>query len=300
MKKKILLAVLVMMVETGVFGQGMPVIDITNLIQSIENAYTMYETLMATYNQLQTTYKQLEQQVKNFEGMDFSQLDWKDPLGSWRTIMSYANRQMNYATNIEKLVKAKNLKVGNQSFSLEEIFKSNPVDTGKKLYDGTVNFVAVDPFERQLTTEEKAIFHQKYGMSFGNYMRYATIGQALKNKAAEIHGYMEVMKENTEEDAARLDKILEDTKDEESEIKVGQAGNVISHAQVQELKIQTEQLNNIAVILSSQSALEQEEREMKADQVSKTELNGNPEGLIKMLGESEKNDKFRGGAQRGR
>jgi len=297
MKKIVIILIMLLLLGSGVFAQGYPVIDITNLIQSIEAAYTMYETLMATYNQIQTTYQQLQQQIKSFEAMDFSQLDIKDPLGSWRTIMSYANRQMNYATNIEKLVKAKNLKLGNQSFSLEELFMSSPVETGKKMYDGTVKFVAIDPFERQLTTEEKAIFHQRYGMSYGNYMRYATIGQAIKNKAAEIHGYMEVVKEESSKDSERLDKIMEDTKEETSVSKLQETGNVISYAQVQELKEQSKTLNNIAVILSNQAVLQMDNKERIEDEVSEQEVRDFSYGYIKMMENDRKDDEFIGGTR---
>jgi conjugal transfer/entry exclusion protein len=296
MKKIILVVAMVLLVGYGVFAQGYPVIDITNLIQSIENAYTMYETLMATYNQLQTNYMQLQNQIKSFEGMDMSQLDWKDPLGSWRAIMSYANRQMNYANNIGKLVKAKNLRVGNQSFSLEDLFMSNPVDTGKKVYDGTFNYVAVDPFEKQLTTEEKAMFHQKYGMSYGNYMRYATIGQKIKDKAAEIGGYMDVLKENTDQDSKQLDKILEDTKEEESITKLQTTGNVLSHAQVQELKEQTKSLNNIATILADQAILETQDREKMMANTYEGDQREFSDGFIKMLKADKGDSDFRGGA----
>jgi len=108
------------------------------------------------------------------------------------------------------------------------------------------------------------------------------------------------MKENTKEDAERLDKILEDTKDEESQVKIGQAGNVLSHAQVQELKIQSEQLNNIAVILSSQAVLEQEDRERRESEVGINEVRSYSQGFTDMMGDDRKKDEFRGGAKSGR
>jgi len=165
-----------------------------------------------------------------------------------------------------------------------------------RVYDGTVNFVVVYPFEKQLTTEEKAIFHQRYGMSFGNYMRYNLIGQQIKDKAAEVVSYSNVLKKNTEEDAKQLDKILEDTKDSESIEQQQQANNVLVHAMVQEAKENNKKLSALVDIMSNQAVLELEDRERDFNKNQVDTDTKFSEGLIKIMNEEKANSgNYKGG-----
>jgi conjugal transfer/entry exclusion protein len=281
-KRFILVGALIVFGTFRAAAQGYPVIDITNILASIENGYTMVQQLQAMYNNIQNAYQQLQQQIKSFESFDFSQLDARDPLGSWRSIMTYADRMMTYEENIESILNNRNLKIGKDSYSLTDVFTSNPIDTAKGMAQEGVGFVAVDPFEKKLTPEEKAAFHSKYGMSYGHYMRYNTIGEALQKKAAESIAYTQGMQENINEDRERLDKIVEQDADADSIIKQQQKTNSILAVQAQDTKTQANLLAKIGEMMGAAAAQNQEERKARQEERNINDLDM-AEGLVNMI-----------------
>jgi len=226
-----------------------PIIDITKLIRAIENGLTMYEQLSDFYQIIKTNIERIEEQIKNFEAFDLRQLSLKDPLGSWRKIMTYGNRMMTYEENIESILNRKDIKIGNSSYSLSDLYMTNPVD----IAGGAVDFVIIDPFERQLTLEEKAVFHQKYGMSYGHYIRYHKIGEALSKKAAEISGYNNKLQEELETDREAIQSILEEEGDG-SWVREQQKTNALLMAKNQEIKTKTKLTADIAELYAKKAA----------------------------------------------
>ncbi|MCL2762318.1 MAG: hypothetical protein FWD36_03795 [Treponema sp.] len=281
--KKALALILGIMVHTGIFAQGYPVIDITAIIAAIENGYTLVEQLQAMYNNVRTSYSQLQQQIKNFEAFDLRELDAKDPLGSWRSIMTYADRMMTYEENIETIIKKKNLKIGNASYSLGDIFTNPPNKTIQNMSKDGVKFMT-DPFETSLTTHEKAVFHRKYGMSYGNYMRYNHLGEVLKKKAAEVTAYTEALEENLSEDRERLDNISEGLFESESTIQQQQINNATMTTMAQDTKTKARLLGNIAQQLALMSAQAEIEKQAMQDELNMNDIEIS-EGLMHMLGD---------------
>ncbi len=210
MKRKIMIAVLAVMASGSVFA-GYPVIDISNIIASIENGYTLVQQVQAMYENIKNGIEQLNETRKNFEKLDIRELSLRDPLGSWRKIMTYGNRMMTYEENMEAVINRKNLKIGNGSYSLADLFTSPT--TIPEMIEGGVGFAAVDPFSKKLSPEEQAIFHSKYGMSYGHYLRIHTLGVKIGEKAAELTGYSSKLEENLKEDRDALSKMNDEMSD---------------------------------------------------------------------------------------
>jgi len=194
------------------FAQGTPVIDITAIIAFLENLEEMYKQYEATVAHLENSYKQLEQTMKNFEKPDFSQLDAKDPLGSWRNIMSYGNRQMNYIRDIENTMNNKGMKIGKYSYSIADFLDVKNIGNAAS---GALEFVVFDPFVER-SPEEKAAFHSKYGMSPSNYMRYHHMGSAVQEKTAKIKSVIEYDILNKETEETMTEKIAKMAEGNES------------------------------------------------------------------------------------
>jgi len=281
MKKKALITALGTMVNMGVFAQGQPVMDITNIIASIQNGYTMVQQLQSMYENIQTSYKQLQEQIKSFESFDFKSLDIKDPLGSWRSINTYADRMMTYEENIEAILTRKDIKIGNGSYSLTDIFTTPPDKTIQNMAADGVTFV-VDPLEAKLSDHEKAVFHQKYGMSYGHYMRFNTLGGMLKDKAAEVVGYTKNLQENLSEDRERLDHITKDVFESESMIQQQQMNNAMISIMAQDTKTQAELLAKIAQQLAVMETQAQIEKQARLDEKNMNDLNLS-DGFLQML-----------------
>jgi hypothetical protein len=290
LKKIVWALVLGIMVNMGLLAQGYPVMDITAIIAAIENGYTMMQNLQAMYTSVKTSYEQLQQQVKSLESFDFNQLDAKDPLGSWRSLNTYADRMMTYEQNIEGIINRKDIKIGNSSFSLGDIFTS-PNKTAQDMAISGRDFM-LDPFETKLSTEEKAVFHQKYGMSYGNYMRINQLGEVLKKKSAEVVGYSNSIQKNLSEDRERLRVISENLSDSESIIQQHQINNGIMSIMAQDMKTQAKLLGDIAEQLSASFAQEQMMKEAMQDELNMNDLDFS-EGFLKILNGMESSKEYR-------
>ena len=267
-------------VNTGVLAQGMPVIDITAIVAAIDNGATMTYQLQAMYETLETSYNQLQKQIKSFEAFDFNALDAKDPLGSWKSLLTYANRMMTYEQNIESIINKKDIKVGNGSYSLSDIFIS-PAGTAENMVTGGVNYL-VDPFETRLSAAEKAAFHQKYGMSYGNYMRISQMREMLQKKSAEVVGYSGSLQANLAEDRERLNNIAGEMNGSESIVQQQQVNNAMLSIMAQDIKTQASLLGDIAAQLATSAAQAQMEKQALYDELNMNSL-GITDGFVKML-----------------
>jgi conjugal transfer/entry exclusion protein len=264
MKKKIFLVVMLIVLKSGIFAQGYPVMDITNILTAIQNGYHLYQQLQTNINALRNAYEQLQQAVKSFQALDLSKLDAKDPLGSWRTIMTYANTQANNVKRIEGIMNAKNIKIGNNSWSLTDLYKVNPVKNAKDMFSAGANFVAVDPFEKELTVEQKAAFHSRYGMEPGNYLRFNQIREAIRSKAQEAVATLEDIEKEEDEWAKRIDNIAKESaqpQEEDSIVLQAQVTNALAKEQVQQSKQIGKTLAQLTANFGNYAAQSQEERE---------------------------------------
>jgi len=232
------------------------------------------------YETLKTSYDQLQKQIKSFESFDFNALDAKDPLGSWKSLATYANRMMTYEQNIESIINKKDIRIGNGSYSLGDIFKS-PAGTAESMVTGGVNFV-FDPFETKLSPAEKAAFHQKYGMSYGNYMRISQMREMLQKKSAEVVGYSGSLQENLAEDRERLSAITADMNGNESIVQQQQVNNAVLSIMAQDIKTQANLLGDIAAQLATSAAQAQMEKQALYDELNMNSL-GITDGFMKML-----------------
>lgn len=244
------------MIPFNAMYADMPVIDITNVLQAIEDGYTMYQQLQAMYNQIQNSYAQLQQQIQNYKGLKMDDLNAADPLGSWRSLMTYADRMMTYEENIESIMNSKNMQWGKNSFSLSDIYSKAPFGE-----DGYLNDSWDDPFERELTTEEKAVFHSKYGISYGHYMRYNMIGEQIGKKAGEAKAYFDNQMEQMNTDRKMLDTIAKTTPETESIVAEQQKNNAITTMMAQDTKTIAYNLSIIGKQLSDQAYLEELQRQ---------------------------------------
>jgi len=290
MKRKIVIVVLVVMGGSSVFA-GYPVIDISNIIASIENGYTLVQQVQAMYENIRNGIEQLNEARKNFESFDIKQLSAKDPLGSWRKIMTYGNRMMTYEENMEAVINSKTLKIGNSSYSLADLFISP--STIPDMMGNAVNFTAVDPFSKKLSPEEQAIFHSKYGMSYGHYLRIHTLGAKIGEKAAELIGYSGKLEENLKDDREALSKMIDEVSDGNSIVEQAQVTNAQLAAQCQELKSQTSILSKLGEEIASEAARNQLQKQAMED--AKNNNNADvADGYIKMIEKTGKKGDFKG------
>jgi len=293
MNKKIIVlaAVFTFMVNMGLSAEY-PVIDVTNLATAVENGYTMVQQLQTMYNNLRTSYEQLQRQIKSLETFDFNNLNAKDTLGSWKSINTYASRMMTYEQNIESIINRKNIKIGNISYSLNDIFATYPLDTMQNMTIDAMSSMVFDPFENKLTTEEREAFRRKFGMGFGSYMRIKQVGDMLQKKAAEVVGYSDSLQKNLKEDRERLDSISGDLFGSESLIQQQQVNNAVLTVMAQDMKTQANLLGNIAQQLAMNTSQALMEKQAMKEELNINDL-GLSDGLMKMLNETQSLNNYR-------
>jgi len=265
------------------------IIDATNLIHAIENGMEMYEQLNGIYQTIKTNVERLKQMIKDFESFDLRQLSLKDPLGSWRKIMTYGDRMMTYEENIESILNKKDIKIGAASYSLSDLYMINPVTNVKNMAGGAIDYVINDPFEKQLTLDEKAVFHQKYGMSYGHYIRYHKIGEWLSKKAAEVTAYNMKLQDELTADREAIQSVLEEQGDG-SWVREQQKVNSLLMAKNQELKTKSKLIADIADIYAKNAAIKN--METKAAREDNEADFG--ENYLKILEKTENKNDYKG------
>jgi hypothetical protein len=243
-----------------------PIIDATNLIHAVENGMEMYEQLNGIYQTVKTNVERVKELIKAFKAFDPRQLSLEDPLGSWSRIMTYGNRMMTYEENIESILNRKDIKIGGSSFSLADLYMINPVTNMANITGSAIDSVIADPFEKKLTLEEKAVFHQKYGMSYGHYIRYHKIGEALTKKAAEITAYNGKLQEELTTDRDAIQSMLDvnsGNDSEESWVKEQQKINSLLMVKNQELRTKTKLIADFADLYAQNAAKANMDAEVK-------------------------------------
>jgi hypothetical protein len=292
MKKKISVLALVLgvMFHSGVFAQGTPVIDITAIIAAIDNGFTMAENLRAMYTSIKTSYEQLQKQIKSFESFDVNQLDANDPLGSWRSINTYADRMKIYEQNIDAIINKKDIKIGKDTFSLGDIFLT-PNKAITNLVNDEFNAV-LDPLDLKLTLPERMVFHRKVGMSYGKNLRFNELGEMMKKKASEVVAYATELQKNVNEDRERLEAIVKNMLGSESIIQQQQIHNAVLAIMAQDAKTQAILMGDIAHQIAMNAAQEQLKREAMREEISMNDLEIS-EGYLKLLDEMKPSKLYR-------
>jgi hypothetical protein len=291
-KNTLLAIVLGVMANMGLSAQGYPVIDMTNLITAIETGYTTVQQLHTMYDNLKTSCDQLQQQIKNFESFDFNSLNVKDPMGSWKSITTYADRMKTYEQNIESIINKKDIKIGNGFYSLGDIFITPLTETMQNMGMDKLGFAIMDPFEKMLTQEEKLIFQKKFGISFGYHMRLDHMKELLQKKSAEIIGYSNTLRNNLEEDRLRLENISKDLFRSGSIVQQQQINNAVLSIMAQDVKTQANLLGNIAEQLAVNSSQTLLQKQAMLDEKNINSLNI-AEGFMKMLNEMQSSSAYR-------
>jgi hypothetical protein len=250
----------------------------------------MAQNLQAMYSSVKTSYDQLQQQIKSFETFDLNQLDASDPLGSWRSLKTYSNRMKTYEQNIESIVNRKDIKIGNDTFSLGDLFIS-PNKALHNLVNDEINSV-LDPLELKLTLPERLAFQRKFGTSYGNNIRIKEMGKNKKKKAAEVVAYVTSIEKNLGEDREKLEEIIKEIFGGESIIQQQQINNAVLAVMAQDTKTQAKLMGDIAQQLATSLAQAQVFKESKENEINMNDLDIS-EGFLKMLEAMESQNSFR-------
>lgn len=209
-KKKMKVAVFVfafVFVGTKTFAQGMPVLDVANLLQAINSAYQYYQQIQNTIEQVQNTYKQIEQAAQQVAGMNWDDLknlgDNFSGLGdnpfevitgvhkSAQDITKAVNKNMNKINELQSSLTSKTISFGGVDVSMADLvgagepgnnvfgFAQNAWDYSTS-EDGPLA-QAAKGYENKLTYAQKKEIMRKYKMSPENYAKLQLSNYQLNN-----------------------------------------------------------------------------------------------------------------------
>lgn len=190
--KALILALFISSGSTSLFAQGYPVLDVANLMQSIEAVYQYYQQIQNTIEQVKNTYTQIEQAATQMANMNWDDLqNLKDNFqnvsdnpfevisgvrNSAQDIVKAVNKNMNKVNNFKDSLDNKSISFGGHKVSMSDLCgfgakEDNLLGFTKSCWDYTVEQAeeVAAGYEGQLTYQERQAIMRKYGMSPRNY-----------------------------------------------------------------------------------------------------------------------------------
>lgn len=243
--RALLLALVLGVGGTSAFAQGYPVLDIANLMESIESVYQYYQQIQNTIEQVQNTYKQIEQAAQQMASMNWDDLknlgDNFSGMGdnpfevitgvrnSAQDITKAVNKNMNKINDFQDSLTKKSISFGGQNVSMADLcgagdpgdnifgFTKNAWDYTTDTENGAFSDV-VKAYTGKLSYRQKQAIMRKYGMSPKNYATLELANHELSElmKSSNIIGTIDYQKQiltDAENDANALQTLAQNCPD---------------------------------------------------------------------------------------
>lgn len=243
--RALLLALVLGVGGTSAFAQGYPVLDVANLMESIESVYQYYQQIQNTIEQVQNTYKQIEQAAQQMASMNWDDLknlgDNFSGMGdnpfevitgvrnSAQDITKAVNKNMNKINDFQDSLTKKSISFGGQNVSMADLCGAG--DPGDNIFGFTKNAWdyttdtengafsdAVKAYTGKLSYRQKQAIMRKYGMSPKNYATLELANHELSElmKSSNIIGTIDYQKQiltDAENDANALQTLAQNCPD---------------------------------------------------------------------------------------
>lgn len=253
-KKLLILFAGVSLLVAPVFSQA-AVIDVSAIAAAIENGLTMYQQLQTAYSQYQSLVQQLQTAQKNMANLDMSNIDTT----KWDSMLKMTDTYMTQMDNIESICNKKNMKIGSVSFSLNDLYTT---DVYEKIGDEVVS--SVDP--DQMTESDKRKFYAKHGLSPAHYNKLHALSKTLGEKAKEAKVECEAQADANKAALEIAGDGMNTATDEDSQTALAQRQLQTVNTQLQVTAATSNQVSNIADMLATEYAAEQERQTVEMEQ----------------------------------
>ena len=183
--------------ESSVFATGYPVIDLSNLMNAIQQLYATYDQINTAIEQAVNTYEQLQTQINNVSSMNwddlassFSEDKWSqeggikgawDNIGKFRNNMinatSAINSNLNLLNDVKHTLENKTVTAMGKQYSVAGLFgigkygQNNVMNLPASAYDYVKNTgqEIAKGYAGKLTYKEKQAIMNKWGLDPENY-----------------------------------------------------------------------------------------------------------------------------------
>jgi hypothetical protein len=195
MKKTVfsLVAVCSVMFTSSLRAQGMPVLDVANLMQAINTLYATYDQISATIEQVQNTYQQLQKQIEMVKNMDWDKVGDKisnmdvsslDGILALRyqikDVTKLVNANMNLVNNVQDTLTKKTVSFGGKKYTFGGLFGFGKGSNETTIFDLPKNVAdyvndtaddVVKGYAGKLTYKQKEAIMRRTGLSPRNYAK---------------------------------------------------------------------------------------------------------------------------------
>lgn len=201
MKRKILCFAAVCHISiAAVCAQGMPVIDVSNLLETIYNGYQMYQQVQTSIQQLQYAYESTKAQLQQLQQLDYSSI------GSFTDAVSVVDKHLSFLRRTEDRFKYMRIRIGDGSYSLAELYK----------IPGNAFNELADDLTREMTDYEKAVAWSHYGLQPANYFYAKKLGDRATDLAGTLAAMSETAQERATENSQTVSEALAASRSAES------------------------------------------------------------------------------------
>lgn len=207
--KKIVSIIMLSFVSTGMIFANYPVIDISNLMNGINQLYSTYDQINAAIEQVQNTYQQLKTQIESVKNINwddmassFSAENWSSAdgiAGAWENIgklrknmkdtTSKLNSNLNRINSVKHTLENKTVTFGGKQYSTAGLFgigkygKNTLFDLPMDLWDYTKATAseAAKGYAGKLTYKQKEKIMQQWGLDPENYAMVKLVEEQANN-----------------------------------------------------------------------------------------------------------------------
>lgn len=191
-----------------VMAQGYPVIDVANLMQTINTLYATYDEITQAIQTVQNTYQQLQKQIDMVKSMDWSNIGETfkdmDPTSlegllnmhdQITDVTRMVNANMNLLNDVTDTLTKKTVSFGGKKYTFGGLFGFGRGSSETTIFDLPKNIVdyvnetgdeALAGWEGKLTYKQKEAIMRKSGLSPRNYAKIRMVEEQANSLITDL------------------------------------------------------------------------------------------------------------------
>ena len=293
---------LLWMVSASSFAQ-FAVLDVANLMNSIEQLYQTYQQITHAIEQVQNTYQQIEQAAKQVMSMDWDNLSnlgdnfagmAENPFevitgvrNSAQDIVKEVNRKMNDWNRLSDMLTDETISFGLGDYKMDVsvadlVGAGDPDKNAGAFMNNAWEYIAstgermAAGYEGQLTPEQKRAIMKQYGMSPRNYAQLQFANYQLDKLVTEsnVKGTSQAIADASAQQLAKVDTlkmIIQNTPEGSMKAAVEASAMVEVEALLQMQTLSTDLQRFMTLYSQYISADKAQELQMRVEEMSKAE-----------------------------
>ncbi len=208
----------------------MPVFDAPHILETIYNGYQMYQSVQNSLKNLEYAYQTTQAQLKQLQQLRI------DDIASFQDAVSFVDAQVDFVRQTENRFKSIGVNVGGKNVPLTQFYR--------------VPFEAYNMVKDDMTANmsdwEKARAWSHYGLNPANYFYMKAMGTRLHEAQKQMAVIGDVIKQNQEKTAEKVEGLMAAAEETESSLAVLQSLTAMMQIMIGE-QMEANRLNGLAL-----------------------------------------------------